>query len=165
VRSIASTLYESLIISIVLVALVLLLLVVLRVPKGQRAWQAVTLLLASFWGPAAVLLILAISQIPLNMVTAICASVVVGLTGDNAIQFLFGRERGPRALADAVELKSEAAILTGAMMAALSLVFLMSYFQPPRTLGILLALSFVICLWGDLNLLRLMLDRSKSKTP
>lgn len=161
VRSIAITLYESLIVSVGLVALILIGLIYARLPRGLRLSQGTMLILASFWGPAAVLLILAVTQIPLNMVTAICASVVVGLTGDNAIQFLFGRDRGPQALADAVEFKSEAAILTGAMMACLSLVFLMSYFQPPRTLGVLLALSFVVCLWGDLNLLRLMLKGSQ----
>jgi predicted RND superfamily exporter protein len=161
VRSIATTLYESLIVSVGLVALVLMGLIFVRLPRGLRFSQGAMLILASFWGPAAVLLILAATQIPLNMVTAICASVVVGLTGDNAIQFLFGRDRGPQALADAVEIKSEAAILTGAMMACLSLVFLMSYFQPPRTLGLLLALSFIVCLWGDLNLLRLLLDGSR----
>ena len=93
-----------------------------------------------------------IFQLKVNFLTCIFASVLVGLTGDNAIQFLFGSKRS--ALEVGVLKRGSASILTSVLMAGASFVFLGSYFDPPKKFGVLLAGGLLASLLGDLWILK-----------
>jgi len=169
VRSVSETLFESLISGLFTIVALILALAFVRLDLSDCSYVAPRLIASILWGPMAMLALLAASQVALNMVTLICASVVVGLTGDNAIQFLYARRIKSRsdllvALAD----RSEGAFVTGGLTALASLVFLISYFDPPRVLGVLLFCCFLLSLIGDTYGLRLLMgdlkDPAKSNT-
>lgn len=169
VRSVSETLFESLITGLFTIVALILVLAFVRLDLSVFLYVAPRMIASILWGPMAMLALLAASQVALNMVTLICASVVVGLTGDNAIQFLYVRRIKSRsdllvALAD----RSEGAFVTGGLTALASLVFLISYFDPPRVLGILLFSCFLLSLIGDTYGLRLLMgdlkDPAQSQT-
>jgi predicted RND superfamily exporter protein len=154
--SISRTLAESLVVSLVLVTLLMAFVI-----RGRRAPHGVYLVIASFWGPLVMLIILAVFRIPLNVYTCNCAAVLVGLTGDNAIQFVFASRRGR--LGEALRSRRDGAIFTSVTMALGCLVFLASAFTPPRILGLLLFFGFLFCLLGDYWLLKGLLSHSSGK--
>lgn len=120
---------------------------------GQRG--AGGLLLAAFWGPAAMVVVLWALQVPLTFLTCVFASALVGLTGDNPIQCLFAARRdGLRA---GLDRRGDAALQVALVMGLSALVFLGSSFVPSRRLGALLAMGFVAAVVGDLWLLRALL--------
>jgi predicted RND superfamily exporter protein len=117
--------------------------------------QAPILVLASFWGPAVMLTMIYLCGISINFVTCIVASTLIGLTGDNAVMFMFqGRE-----ITEGIEDKGLGSFQTAIVMALCSLTFLFSYFEPPRMLGILLAGGFICALIGDIWVLKGLLKR------
>src|SRR5262249_24114477 len=100
------TLIESTETSLVLVAAVL---AYLAVVFGQEA-QIPRLLLSSFWGTFFMVSAIAVSHVSMDFLKCVVASVLVGLTGDNAIQFLFAARRG--SLRHGIESRGGASILT-----------------------------------------------------
>ena len=146
------TLVESLGMSLILVALALLWLAV-AVDKVRLFPR---ILLSSFWGTAFMFVFIALLQIRVNFLTCIFASVLVGLTGDNAVQYLLNSKRRP--LLDGMRERADASILCGLTMALASSVFLGSYFVPPRIFGLLLAGGFLASLVGDFWLLKGLLE-------
>ena len=109
-------------------------------------------LIASSFGPAVVLVAVWAIGVRVNFVTAVFASVLVGLTGDNAVQFAAAAHRG--SLLRAIDRRGGAAVIVTAVMALCALTFLGSAFVPPRKLGVLLALGLVASFVGDVWLLR-----------
>jgi predicted RND superfamily exporter protein len=137
--------------------LVLVGLIVAMVSKatGRVGW--VRVLAAAFWGPACLLVVLWIFQVPVNFLTCVFASVLVGLTGDNAIQYLFA---GHGTVSRGIEQRGGASIQVALIMALVCLCFLGSAFVPSRRLGLLLALGVVASLIGDIWILRALARRS-----
>jgi hypothetical protein len=108
---------------------------------------------ASFWGPSLVLLALWAFRLPINFVSVSFASVLVGLTGDNAVQFACAAGAGRAPLARGIGRRAGAATLVAVLMALCALTFLGSSFLPPRRLGLLLAGGLVAALLGDVLVL------------
>ena len=147
VRHLAETLFESLFVSLILVGLILLALCVVL----DFSFPSVVIY-SALWGPAVLLILIMVFQIPINMMTSLTASVVLGLTGDNIIEFLFAKDR--RRFDEGMDARFPGAIVTSIMMASACLVFLASPFDPPRTLGLLFCLGFLLSLFGDYFVLR-----------
>jgi predicted exporter len=141
------TLYRSLGTCLGLVGLLLAALVVMR-----RVRRKAVVLAASFWGVAMMMAALWVLRVPLNFLTCIFASVLVGLTGDNIIQYLFAGPHGR--LAAGIRARGAASIHVSLLMALASLVFVGSSFVPSRRLGVLLAAGFLVTLAGDLWVLK-----------
>lgn len=146
-QRVPSTLYRSLGACLLLVGLLMLaLLTALHVPR--RAY----VLLSAFWGSALMIALLWLLSVPLTFLTCIFASVLVGLTGDNVIQYAFAGRHGT--LVDGIRRRGGASILVAVCMALTSLVFAGSAFVPSRHLGLLLAFGFLASVAGDLWLLQ-----------
>lgn len=141
------TLLDSFTLSIFLVSLVILWLA-WGVGHLKTIWS---LLVSSFWGLAVMFFIIGAAQIKVTFLTCIFASILVGLTGDNAIQFLCTKHKS---FDDACLKRGEPALLCGLFMACCSMIFLGSYFVPPRLFGILLASGFLMSMVGDYWILR-----------
>jgi uncharacterized protein len=153
---VSNTLFNSFILSLVLVGLILIGLswkYPLKVKLG--------ILVSSFWGPVLMIGVLGVFQIPLNLVTSIFASILVGLTGDNAIQYLFASQ-GQNLLVG-IKKRGLASIHLAILMCLSSLMFTGLTLVPMKLLGGLLFLGFVFCLLGDLNLLQTFILRQDSE--
>ncbi len=115
--------------------------------------------LASAFGPAAALTAVWATGLRVNFVTAVFASVLAGLTGDNAVQFACAAQGG--SLRAAIARRGGAAALVTLVMALCALTFLGSAFVPPRKLGLLLAGGLVAALVGDVWILRALTVRAE----
>lgn len=139
-------LIESLFLSTFLVGFVLMILAFIQ---GERL---LPLLISSFWGPMILIFLLGISQVQIYFVTTIFASVLVGITGDNAIQFLFNREAD--GMKEGIDLKANASILLTLLLVLVSCLFIFSPFVPVRALGVIFAVGAIFSFVGDVLILR-----------
>ncbi len=141
------TLFSSLASSLLLVGLLLVFLCV-----SFREKRIIRLLLSSMWGVTALLFVFWAFQIKVFFVTSIIASIVVGLAGDNAIQFLFfGRRRG---LQSGVDTLAVPATLLTFCMTAVSGVLFFSDFGALRVLALFMILGYWLTLIGDVWILK-----------
>ena len=99
----------------------------------------------------------------MNFLTCVFASVLVGLAGDNALQYLCAEDVGGRRLllAEGAARRGGASIQVAVVMSLCALVFLGSAFVASRRLGLLLGLGLMASLVGDLWILRSLLDRRR----
>lgn len=149
---ILSTLFESLGLSMILIALIIFFISGHLTPR-----ETLACILSSIWGPLALLGIFVIFQIPLFFVSCICASVLVGLAGDNAIQFIFAARRNR--FSSSVDSLSEASLIISFGMITLTSVFLLSIIAPLAKLGGFIILGFILGYLGDVWILRGLLKR------
>ncbi|MBI3554679.1 MAG: hypothetical protein HY074_00275 [Deltaproteobacteria bacterium] len=153
------TLIESMTLSLLLVALVI---AALTFAFGKQR-LFFHLIASSFWGPCLMIVLVALLHIPMDFMKCIIASVLVGLTGDNAVQFLFAARRCD--LREGVGRRGGASIITNVLMALTALMYLASYFNPPKTFGLLLAGGLIAALIGDLWLLNGLLGPRNATAP
>jgi hypothetical protein len=114
---------------------------------------------ASLWGPAVTLLLLWAGRVPINFVSVSFASVLVGLCGDNAVQFACAAGRDRAGLGRGIARRAGAATLVVVVMGLCALTFVGSTFLPPRRLGLLLAAGLVLALLGDVVVLGALVRR------
>ena len=157
-EKISLTLYWSLFTSLFFVFLILAVIAIRKSQEKNLLW----IILSAFWGPAVMLCVLLIADFKINFSTCIFLSILVGLTGDNAIQYLYSSKRGN--LGMGIGKKAWASIMTTSSMAIASLVFLGAYFAPPKKLGVLLFLGLLISLFGDVWILKALLHKTEQKT-
>lgn len=147
---IPTTLLESLLLSLILVALTITLLA-FSVGRG-RPKQLPFIIVSSNWGAMVMLLAAALMQIRVNFMTCVFASVLVGLAGDNAIQYLCAARRHP--LTQGMVERGGASLQCTLLMSISALTFLGNYFAPARVFGIMLSVGLLLSLAGDLWILR-----------
>ena len=91
-------------------------------------------------------------KVPIFYITSMFASILVGLAGDNSIQFIFSRaRRGPL---EGVQSLGASAVLIVLSMSALSTVMFFSHFAALQKLGVLMICGFFLMLFGDIAILR-----------
>ena len=151
------TLIDSLLVSLVLVSLVIAFLAIAQ--KKEKHIPA--LLLSSFWGAFFVIMLMGHLHLTLDFWKSIFASILVGLTGDNAIQYLFASER--KEINSGIESRGVASIITNVLMALTSLVYLGSYFSSPKMFGVILCTGLLASLFGDLWLFQGFLSFNSKK--
>lgn len=151
---ILKTLLDSLVISLVLVAFIIF---IFRTTNLKTTFY---LILTSIWGPLALIIIFGIFKIPIFYVTSICASLLVGLAGDNAIQFMYFSKK----LSHSVNFLQEASLKISLGMILLCCIFFLAPFDPLISLGAIFILSFVLLYIGDVLILKAFIDgTNKSK--
>lgn len=148
-----ATMFASLTTCLVLVGAVVLALLLLS-KHGAR----LRILAATFWGPTCMITVLWLAQVPVNFLTCVFASVLVGLTGDNAVQYLFAARYIPEGIAR----RGGASILVALVMGLACLTFLGSSFVASQRLGILMALGFAASLLGDIWILKALLETTRT---
>ncbi|WP_408098115.1 MMPL family transporter [Peredibacter sp. HCB2-198] len=142
-EKISRTMIESFAVSIILVVGILTYLL-WTVRKLQHFWAVV---LSSLMGPLVILTIISIFQIPVTLITSIFLAVMVGLAGDNAIQYMLTDDEN---LERGIEGRARASIMVTLVMIMASAMFLLQTLKPMKILGTLFVLGFFINLVGDL---------------
>lgn len=123
----------------------------------------IPVLMSTLWASFMLLIIVVIFQIKINLVTCIALSVLIGLAGDNVIQFLLLQKDS---LKQSVQEVGEASTENFILMILLSSTLFFSYFQTPRTLAGLMIVGIILMFIGDLwvlNGLTAGSEESKSK--
>ncbi len=142
-EKISKTMIESFALSIFLVLMILLWLL----KTENKLTYFFPLVISALMGPLAILSLLSLFQIPVTIVTSIFLAVMVGLAGDNAIQFLYGSEGE---LSSGVQGKARSSIVVTILMMAGSSMFLFQSLIPMKIMGGLFISGFLINLIGDL---------------
>lgn len=136
------TLLESLVISLILVGITLIF-----IARQQNYHRYGVILLSTFWGIFAAMTLLWITKTPIYFISCIFATVLVGLSGDNVIQYLWGTRR-KETLHHTEDLGLGTSMLTITII-SMALCFLGAYFVPARSLGTLFALGMTAMFFGD----------------
>lgn len=151
-HKVIQTLIHSFVVSLVIVACLLL---SLFYACGVK--QALPILISSFWGPVVLLAFTNILLGGVNFVTCVFASVLVGLAGDSAIQFIFSR-KAKASLHAGIDDRQGGALIVSLTLALGSLAYLNSSYEQPKTLGILFCLGYLVLLFGDVVILKALLQ-------
>jgi len=99
----------------------------------------------------------------INFLTCTFVSVLVGISGDNAIQYLYGKRYRNATLLEGINQRGGGSVRIALSMIAATSVFFFSYFQPARTLAMLLCIGLSLNLLGDLWLLKGLLRFGKGR--
>jgi len=110
------------------------------------------ILLTSLWGPCFMLFMFSFFEIGIYFATSAVMSILVGLAGDNSIQFIFTKNK--KSIIPGIMEKEEASLYSTVFMilAASSLMF--SEFDGVRKIGLLLIVGSLLGLIGDVILLK-----------
>lgn len=158
---ILETLFTSLGTSLILVVIIILFL------GSSLSYQSLfAIIISSIWGPLALLTFFILFKIPLFFVSCICASILVGLAGDNAIQFIFNSHlynKKKSKLSTSIEQLNEASLIITFGMMILTSVFLLSNLAPLFKLGLFILLGFILCYLGDIWILKSLLRKESSQ--
>ena len=144
---------QSFAVSILLVILILGILL-WSVGKIKHFWPVT---LSSLMGPLVILFFMALFQIQVTIVTSIFLAIMVGLTGDNAIQFMMTEDEN---IKEAIDSRARASVIVSLVMILCSTLFLFQTLKPMKILGLLFIFGFIINLVGDLFGLKGLLKRS-----
>ena len=145
---ILKTLFESLAYSLVLVLLILVF-----VGKNLNKLVLFKAILSALWGPMALLALFIIFKIPIFYVTSVCVSVLVGLAGDNTIQFIFAAQN-KKNLTEGVRELQIPSLLVSIGIIFLSVLFFGSEIAPMHRLGLLMIVGTILTYIGDVWILK-----------
>ena len=127
-EKISRTMIESFAVSILLVIGILAALLWI---EGKFSYL-IPVILSSLMGPLVILTLIAIFQIPVTLITSIFLAVMVGLAGDNAIQYLLADEED---LSKGIENRSRASLIVTLVMVLGSSMFILQSLLPMKILG------------------------------
>lgn len=153
-----TTMLDSFLLSVGLVSAVLYL-----ISLGLPFLTRVKLIITSLWGPLVMIGIMAAFKVPVNQATSLFAAILVGMTGDNAIQYICAGRRGNLSLG--IQKRAVASLKLSFVLCTLSLSFLFLTLIPMRLLGGLFFTGFALTVMGDLWLLKGFLEPDVSKPP
>lgn len=148
------TLLESFAVSLLIVALILVYLCI-----GLGLGNITKIVLSALWGPSMMVSLFYIFDIPVFYVTSIFASILVGLAGDNTIQFLFSSKN--KGLHHGIDDLSNAATIVTISMIIMPCVLFLSVFAPLKTIGWLMTVGFSLGYIGDLYLYKAFIAKKK----
>jgi uncharacterized protein len=162
-NKLSQNLIESFAISIAIVIIIILILIVLY--KKENGFS---IILSLLFGPLAMISIMALLNIPVNPMNSLFLAILVGITGDNAIQYIMFNDG--KKIENAVNDLGPASIIQGLLMAFGCLFFLFQTLMPMKILGMLFFLGFILNLIGDLWFLKGLLElknylTNRSTTP
>ena len=151
-----ATLIESFLMSFFLVSCI-----IVWICLATKRASIFSTLVCGLWGPLMVFMVIAFAKIPINLVTCTFAAIVVGIGGDNAIQFLLadGLKQKDK-VREGLDRRSGASFLCALVMGTTALLFCFSYFVPHRTFGILLGLAMIFLLIGEVFIFRSLQEKS-----
>jgi predicted RND superfamily exporter protein len=151
------TLLASFAWSAALVALILL-----SLARALKLKNYFSIAYSALWGPVVMIGVISLFQIPVSLITSMFAATIIGLTGDNAIQYMFAAADGK--LLEGVKSRGETSVILSLLLAFSSLVFLLESLKPVQVLGVLFFLGFILNLIGDLWTLKglLVTDRKRN---
>jgi predicted RND superfamily exporter protein len=158
-KRVSYTMIESFLSSIILVLIILFTLMHVLKVKGARFKDVV---ISSMVGPLFMMTVIAVIQVPVNVVTSIFFAALVGLTGDNAIQYLFAAE--DKHLDAGIEERGDGSLMFAILLIFGSLFFVGQTLIPLKWLGFLFSLGFLINFIGDYWILK-SLNKKRFQVP
>jgi predicted RND superfamily exporter protein len=139
-----------------LVSLLIVICIIFYLQKRLDNRQYFIVPLSLLGGPMFLVSGMALLNIPISPFNSMFLAILVGITGDNAIQYLFVKNGAD--INDGVEVNGPASIIIGFITVISSLLFLLQTLIPMKILGLLFSVGFFINLSGDLWILKGLLN-------
>lgn len=152
-QKVPSTLIQSFLFSIILVVITIIFLAYFS--GNQR--HVIKLSLSSIWGVSVLLFFIWFFQIEMNFVTSVVVSILVGMTGDNSIQYIIASLDNN--LEKGINNRFVGSFINTMTMIACSFIFLLYAFEPPKIFGTLLIFGLFLALVGDYWILKGLMKR------
>lgn len=143
-KRVSYTMIESFVVSILLVLLIIWALMSMLKIEGAKFKD---IAISTLVGPMFMMTVIAVLQIPVNVVTSVFFAALVGLTGDNAIQYLFAAQGGT--LEHGLKIRGEGSLIFAILLMIGSLFLVGQTLIPLKWLGFLFSFGFVINFIGD----------------
>ena len=147
-EQVLQTLLSSLFLSLIQVSIILWLLNFLL-----KQNHGIGIIFASIWGTLALLCFYLVFQVKVFFVTSIIASIVIGIAGDNPIQFMFYKKRRG-SLSSGIHGLAPASLTLFILMASTTSVLLFSSLSFLRTMSALMILGLFLMYLGDVYILK-----------
>lgn len=155
-HEVTKTLFEGFLLSLFVVAVIIF--STCTVLKIKEKWK---ILISVIWCPFVLIGVLAALQIPINLVTSIVGSIFIGLTGDNAVQYIFSAAQENNNLKVGMDKRSIPSLQL-AITCILSCFFFTKFtLLPLREVGIILMIGFILITIGDFYILKGLIYRDK----
>lgn len=148
-KRVSYTMLESFVTSIFLVLIIIFSIMSTLKIKGASFKDVA---MASLVAPLFMVTVIAVLQVPVNVVTSIFFAALIGLTGDNAIQYLFASHGDT--LEKGLELRGDASLVFSLLLIFGSLFFIGQTLIPLKWLGVLFSLGFLVTFIGDYWILK-----------
>lgn len=116
-------------------------------------------ILTALWGPLTLMFVFLFFDIGIYFATSVVMAVLVGLAGDNALQFIFAKTKGQN-LDTGINYLGVASFLSMLLMIITSSSFLFSDFEGVRKIGLMMMAGFTMGWIGDLVILRSLIQKS-----
>jgi len=136
--------------------MVMLILAIFAFMTGQQR-DLPALWISSLWGTLCMIPIMAYTQTELNFVTCNFVSIVAGLSGDNAIHYMYAARKTQ--LSHGIQKRAVASLLTALPITLLTMLFAFSSFKPSRDLAFLLTTGFFLTYVGDVIFMQALAKR------
>ncbi len=117
------------------------------------------IIITALWGPLVLLALFIGLDIGVYFATSVVMSVLVGLAGDNAFQFIFAKE-SRYDLNRGVERLSSASFISMVLMVLVSSCFFFSDFEGVRKIGLMMMSGFLLGWIGDVIILRSLIQKN-----
>ncbi len=143
---------KSLGISVFLVAFIIFIIALI-----QKFPSPLNFTLANIWGPSILIIMMSLLDIHVNFLSCVFVTMMIGLTGDNAIQVLLAHKEE----SDGLRYHQKCALQLGCLLALLSLLFRFSYFAPPKDFSLLLAIGFLLSTFGDIFIAKALIKKDQ----
>jgi len=116
--------------------------------------------ISSGWSAFFLLSLVLLLGLRIDVVTSVALSVLIGITGDNIIQFLLFK---PDRLSESVQDHGIAAFQSVSLMTVITSVLFLSYFRSPQVLAALLMVGLLLMIVGDVWIFSGLLDLQSRK--
>ncbi len=140
-------LFRGIIIVIILVNLIISGLIYFILPSFKPK-----ILYSAFWGPVVMIGLLGYFQIPLALTNSMLIIVLIGLTGDNAIHYIFSSQGSSIKLG--LKEKGKASLEISLFVIFCCFLFVFVSFVPMKLFGLYLAFGLSLSLLGDFWILK-----------
>lgn len=154
-RKISLSLYKSFYLNLLIVGLILFF---LSYHHGYNL--SFKIIFSALWGAVITMLLIWSLSIEVNFVTSIYIVLLIGLTGDNTIQFLFNKGNLSNSISQNIEDKASSPLIITSIMSLLCFSFVFSYFQPPRIIGPLIGIGLILSVFADTKLTHYFLKKN-----
>lgn len=129
---------------------------------SARGAHYLPIISSTLWASFMLLIFVIVFQFKINVVTCVALSVLIGLAGDNAIQFLLLQKNS---FQESITEVGEASSENFTLMMLLTSTLLFSYFRSPKIMAFLMVVGIIFMFIGDLWILNgLVNTKEKNET-
>ncbi len=146
-EKVVSDLKESLLVCIMIITLT-----IFFIFKSFNQTKFLKIIFSILWGPVVLMGVMAFMNVPLQMTNTMAITVLLGLAGDNAIQYVFAAKNGD--METGIGARAMGTWFMSLFLILGCLPFLLMTYVPMQKMGLILIGGFILTFIGDYFLIK-----------